>query len=126
MKIIALDFETADNGPDSACALAMVAIEDGTISGQKSFLIRPPRDTFRFTYIHGITWAHVRNELIFAERIPEIEDFILYSPDFALGEALAGVVGIACCHLQSLSSRLVGGTGRSGCATTLADHLRCP
>ena len=76
MKIIALDFETADNGPDSACALAMVAIEDGTISDQKSFLIRPPRNTFRFTYIHGITWAHVRNELIFAERIPEIEDFI--------------------------------------------------
>lgn len=76
MKIVALDFETADNGPDSACALAMVAIEGGTISGQKSFLIRPPRDTFRFTYIHGITWAHVRNELIFAERIPEIEDFI--------------------------------------------------
>ena len=76
MKIVALDFETADNGPDSACALAMVAIEDGTISGQISFLIRPPRDTFVYTYIHGITWAHVRNELIFAERIPEIEEFI--------------------------------------------------
>lgn len=76
MKIVALDFETADNGPDSACALAMVAIEDGTISGQISFLIRPPRDTFVYTYIHGITWAHVRHELIFAERIPEIEEFI--------------------------------------------------
>ncbi len=76
MKIVALDFETADYEPDSACALSMVAIKDGAVSGQKTFLIRPPRDTFVFTYIHGITWTHVRNEQPFAERIPEIEEFI--------------------------------------------------
>ena len=76
MKLIALDFETADRGPDSACALALVAIENGAISDRKSFLIRPPRDRFEFTYIHNITWADVREEPIFAARVPEIENFI--------------------------------------------------
>jgi len=62
MKIVALDFETADTGPDSACALGMVSIEDGRITGNSKFLIRPPRQVIKFTHILGITWRQVRNE----------------------------------------------------------------
>ena len=68
----AIDFETADYGADSACALALVRVEGLRIVSRDLFMIRPPRSRFAFTHIHGITWAHVRGEPSFAERWPEI------------------------------------------------------
>lgn len=59
MKLVAIDFETADHGADSACALGIATIEDGTIAKQAYSLIRPPRRNFVFTYIHGIAWRDV-------------------------------------------------------------------
>jgi len=64
----AIDFETADYGADSACALALVHVEGLEIVGRDLFMIRPPRSRFAFTHIHGITWAHVRGEPSFAEQ----------------------------------------------------------
>lgn len=51
----AIDFETADYGRDSACAVAAVVVSDGQITHRYSQLLRPPRSDFIFTYIHGIT-----------------------------------------------------------------------
>ncbi|MHB8836592.1 MAG: 3'-5' exonuclease [Candidatus Methylomirabilia bacterium] len=68
----AIDFETADYGADSACALALVHVEGVEIVGRDLFMIRPPRARFAFTHIHGITWAHVRAAPSFAEHWPEI------------------------------------------------------
>jgi DNA polymerase-3 subunit epsilon len=62
LSFVAIDFETADYGPDSACAVALVRVEDGRIVARASRLIRPPRREFVFTYIHGITWEDVREE----------------------------------------------------------------
>ncbi len=67
MKIVALDFETADYRADSACALGIVTIENGQIVKSDARLIRPPRRQFTFTYIHGITWNDVKNEPAFDE-----------------------------------------------------------
>jgi DNA polymerase III subunit epsilon len=67
MKIVALDFETADYGADSACALGIVSIENGQITKSEARLIKPPRERFVFTYIHGITWDHVRGEADFGD-----------------------------------------------------------
>ncbi|HWR97548.1 MAG TPA: 3'-5' exonuclease [Candidatus Methanoperedens sp.] len=69
----AIDFETADYGADSACALALVHVEGVRIVSRELFMIRPPRSRFAFTHIHGITWAHVRAERSFAELWPAIE-----------------------------------------------------
>ena len=67
MKLVAIDFETADYAPDSACALGIVSIEDGEITKKGYRLIRPPRNRFVFSYVHGITWADVRREPSFIE-----------------------------------------------------------
>lgn len=67
MKLVAIDFETADYGADSACALGIVTIERGTIVRSGCRLIRPPRRDFAFTFIHGITWNDVAGEAVFAE-----------------------------------------------------------
>jgi DNA polymerase-3 subunit epsilon len=76
MNIVALDFETADYGRDSACALGLVRLADGAVQDSLYFLIKPPRETFRFSYLHGITWQHVRDEATFADRWAEIAEFI--------------------------------------------------
>ncbi len=72
----AIDFETADYGRDSACAVALVKVENGRIVDRVSSLIRPPRSEFVFTYIHGITWDMVRNAPSFAQLWPQLNDWL--------------------------------------------------
>ncbi len=62
---VAIDFETADRGRDSACAVAIVRVEGETIQSRVVRLIRPPRRAFEFTYIHGIRWSDVAREPAF-------------------------------------------------------------
>ena len=65
-RILALDFETADHRPDSACAIGLALVEGDAVEAVESHLIRPPYDAgpdddfdFTFTWVHGITWARV-------------------------------------------------------------------
>ena len=67
MRLVAIDFETADPGPDSACAVALVAVEDGRVGPVEHRLIRPPRSRFAFTWLHGIAWEDVAGEPCFGE-----------------------------------------------------------
>lgn len=62
MRFVAIDFETADYGRDSACAVGLVRVEERRIVERVHRLIRPPRETFAFTGIHGIRWADVKDE----------------------------------------------------------------
>jgi DNA polymerase-3 subunit epsilon len=72
----AIDFETADNGRDSACAVALVRVEDGRVVAREARLIRPPRRTFLFTHIHGITWHQVATAPTFGEVWPTLAPLI--------------------------------------------------
>lgn len=64
---VAIDFETADYGRDSACALALVRVVGDDIVERTHWLIRPPRRRFQFTYLHGIAWEHVARAQTFGE-----------------------------------------------------------
>ena len=64
---VAIDFETANHDPESACAIGMVRVEDDVVVARESRLIRPPSRKFVFTYIHGITWEQVAREASFRE-----------------------------------------------------------
>ena len=75
MKLVAIDFETADYGADSACALGIAAIESGRITKKAHRLIKPPRQEFVFTYLHGISWSDVKAELQFAEVWESFRDY---------------------------------------------------
>lgn len=72
VRFAALDFETADYGRDSACALSIVIVKDDAIIDTWTHLIRPPRRDFFFTYLHGIAWEDVRNQPTFGELWPAI------------------------------------------------------
>lgn len=77
---VALDFETADPGPDSACAVGLVKVVDNRIADQTKWFIRPPRrppySRFPFTRIHRITWDMVAGEPSFPERWPDLVRFV--------------------------------------------------
>jgi DNA polymerase-3 subunit epsilon len=73
---VALDFETADYAPDSACALGLVRVENHQIVQRTYSLIKPPRRRFVFTYLHGITWEDVAHQPTFAEFWPTISPLL--------------------------------------------------
>jgi hypothetical protein len=55
----AIDFETADYGRDSACAVAVIRVEGLAIVDRTYYYIRPPRSHLVFSYWHGISWSDV-------------------------------------------------------------------
>jgi DNA polymerase-3 subunit epsilon len=69
---VAIDFETADAGPDSACAVALVRVEGLEIGRREVRLLRPPRRQFIYSNIHGITWRQVAGQPTFAGAWPEL------------------------------------------------------
>lgn len=105
----AIDFETADYGADSACALALVHVEGLEIVGRDLFMIRPPRARFAFTHIHGITWAHVRAEPSFAEHWHQIAAKLAGATFLAAHNASfdRGVLA-ACCGAAGVSPPALG------------------
>ena len=63
----AIDFETANHSPDSACAIGVALVRQGRLVAVEQRLIRPPTPDFFFTHVHGIEWEDVRDEPSFAE-----------------------------------------------------------
>ncbi len=76
-RFAAIDFETADCGRDSACAVSVVVVvKKGKIYRREYALIRPPRQNFQFTWIHGISWTDVAEKARFGEIWPAIHKII--------------------------------------------------
>src|SRR5882724_4518212 len=77
LTFVAIDFETADHAPDSACAVGFVRVSGATVVKRKYYLIRPPRSSFFFTPVHGITWEHVQGQPSFEALWPRIRNLFL-------------------------------------------------
>ncbi len=81
MKLIGLDFETANGKSGSICSVGLALVEDGSVVETRHWLVRP-HNTLRemnpfCTAVHGLTWEDVRNEPEFVELWPAMRDFIL-------------------------------------------------
>jgi DNA polymerase-3 subunit epsilon len=57
----AIDFETANLHPRSACAVSVVRVEAGRLAEGRDLLINPPPGPFLFTWLHGIRRRDVRS-----------------------------------------------------------------
>lgn len=67
MKIVAIDFETANHSPLSACALGLAIFEDHELVASHYWLIKPPKGHGWFKEewtkdVHGISWFDVRDK----------------------------------------------------------------
>jgi DNA polymerase-3 subunit epsilon len=87
----AFDFETANSQSHSACQLGVAVVNNGRIVEEKSWFIRPPDKFFTFTYLHGITYAMVKERPTFGELWPEIGPYLTgkiiaaHNADFDIG-----------------------------------------
>ena len=77
MDFIAMDFETANCHPTSACSLGIAVVQNGIVSERHSWLIRP--EPFYFdpftTAIHGIHAGDVADAPTFGQLWPEISSY---------------------------------------------------
>jgi DNA polymerase-3 subunit epsilon len=98
MNFVAIDFETANYQPDSACAVGLVKVVGGEIVDQAVHLIRPPTREFVFTHIHGLKWKDVANADDFGTLWPRLEPMLDGAAFFAAHNAPfdSGVLR-ACC-----------------------------
>ena len=71
-SFVAIDFETANNRWNSACAVGLTKGSNGKIAAARSFLIRPPTSRFELTHIHGLCWEDVRNAPTFGDLWPTL------------------------------------------------------
>ena len=102
---VAIDFETADHGRDSACAVALVRVEKGVVCRRECRLIRAPRSDFVFTYIHGICWDDVASEPEFGTVWSELRDLLDGAAFLAAHNAsFDRSVLDACCRAAGLES----------------------
>jgi len=100
MTVLALDFETANERRDSACAVGLAWIADGRVVRRESHLIRPPE--MRFSpgniRVHGILPANVADAPDFATAMaPYLQDLrrgliLAHNASFDIGVLRAGLV----------------------------------
>jgi DNA polymerase III subunit epsilon len=104
-RFAAIDFETANNARDSACAVGVVIVERGRIVDRLHDLIRPPSREFLFTHIHGLSWDDVKEAQRFdavwsglARDLGGVEFLAAHNAPFD-----KGVLG-ACCETYGLAA----------------------
>ncbi len=102
-RFAAIDFETADHGRDSACAVAVVVVDGIEIVKEDHFLIRPPRQQFLFSWVHGITWRDVADAPAFGDIWPRVAELIDGVEFLAAHNAgFDRSVLFQCCHYAGL------------------------
>lgn len=99
----AIDFETADHGADSACAIGIARVENLEIVARVALLVRPPRRSVLFTRVHGITWEMVASAGDFAAVYARVQP-LLEGVDFlaAHNATFDRRVLAACCQAARL------------------------
>lgn len=99
MTVLALDFETANERRDSACAVGLAWIADGRVVRRESHLIRPPEMRFApgNIRVHGILPADVAGKPDFAAVMaPYLGDLgrgliLAHNASFDIGVLRAGL-----------------------------------
>lgn len=106
LDFIAIDFETANSKPSSACSVGLAFVENGIVVNTEYSLLRPEPFAFDMynTHIHGISESDVENAPTFAEwaaaTLPKFENKLLVahnaSFDMSVLRHALDLHGIAC------------------------------
>jgi DNA polymerase-3 subunit epsilon len=76
LDFVAVDFETANPNPSSACAIGVAFVRDGYLIASTSYLIRPPSRRFVFTRVHRLTWEDVCDAPTFSDLWNDLRDHL--------------------------------------------------
>ncbi|PRI12658.1 exonuclease domain-containing protein [Leucobacter massiliensis] len=107
----AIDFETANSHPSSACAVGLVRVRDGAVVERAEWLIRPPAGHAEFlpfnVKIHGITAAMAAEARLWEEQLEELRDFIGADVTVAHNASFdMGVIRAACAETITPTPKL--------------------
>lgn len=79
LDFTAIDFETANSSPASACQVGLVRVRDGKVVAQAGWLIRPPHGHDEFNTwnvrIHGIRSADVASAATWTQQLDRLCGF---------------------------------------------------
>ena len=98
----AIDFETANSHPASACAVGLARVRDGVVVDRAEWLIKPPEARGEFLpfniKIHGIQPEMVEAARGWAEQLVEMNEFI--GGDIAVAHNASFDMGVikGACH----------------------------
>lgn len=88
-RYAAIDFETANRNPNSACSIGVVLVEDDVMVDSFYRLIRPPERHFEFTWVHGLTFRDVEQAPVFdvvwqdiMERMGTVDFLVAHNASF--------------------------------------------
>ncbi len=107
----AIDFETANSHPSSACSVGLVRVRDGVVVDRDYWLIRPPEAHAAFlpfnVKIHNITAEMVVDSAPWEGQLDRLREFI--GTDIAVAHNAAfdmGVIRAACAETITPTPRL--------------------
>ncbi len=116
-RIVAIDFETANNQANSACQLGVVVVENLEIVEEKSWLIRPPTTYFspHCVRVHGITARDCVDAPLWGDVWPEVKALLKSGPVLGHNVGFDARVLLATCqhyqvplpNLELMCSRLI-------------------
>lgn len=111
VNFTALDFETANSHPSSACSVGLVRVRDGVVVDRSYWLIKPPPAHAEFLpfniKIHGITPQMVADAKHWQDQLDELTEFI--GDDIAVAHNASfdmGVIRAACAETIAPTPRL--------------------
>lgn len=106
LSFTAIDFETANGSPASACAVGLVKVVDGAIVDRAAWLIRPPAGHDEFApfnvQLHGVSRERVASADSWSEQLPRLLDFaagdplVAHNAPFDLGVLAAASIATGC------------------------------
>ena len=116
LSFTAIDFETANGSPASACSVGLVKVADGRVVDEQSWLLRPPMGHDEFwesnIRVHGIAPSQVRDAPSWADIAEELFRFVAddwlvaHNAGFDMGviRASHAVAGLTLPNLSTLCS----------------------
>ena len=120
LDFTAIDFETANGSPASACAVGLVRIRDSKPVATLELLFRPPIPHDWFSEgnirVHGITPEQVKDAPMYSEVIRQMLEFI--DTDLLVAHNAAFDMGVLAASAQAIEHELP--QLRFGCSLKIA------
>jgi len=87
MKLVGLDFETANGYNGSICSVGVAVVDNGQVCDSREWLVRPHKGYGfmrpEFSAIHGITWWDVKDAPEFCDIWADVSGYLL-SADYVV------------------------------------------
>ena len=110
VNFTAIDFETANSDPASACAVGLVRVRRGEVVARDGWLIKPPAGHDEFmpfnVQLHGVSRERVQSAPTWSEQLPRLlswvgsDVLVAHNANFDLGVIAAACMATASEHEQ--------------------------